>query len=69
MMLAAGADVVLRDGLSLSVSDLTLEDLIRVAGAPRSAVFRIWPHHSAYLVDLLEHLLDGAGRRSTPGIR
>ncbi|MBM7788515.1 TetR/AcrR family transcriptional regulator [Tenggerimyces flavus] len=55
-MLAAGAKLVGRTGLTVSLEHLSLEDLIHAAGVARSAVYRRWPYKDLFFGDLLREL-------------
>ncbi len=55
-MLEAAVERVKAEGLLLDYSNISLEDLIRVAGVPRSTVFRIWPDRGAFVADLVRAL-------------
>jgi AcrR family transcriptional regulator len=55
-MLTAARDLVLASGVTISLEDLSLEDVIRHAGVPRSSVYRVWPYKGDFVDDLLCHL-------------
>jgi len=55
-MLEVAVDRVRTEGLQLDYANIELEDLIRVAGVPRSTVFRIWPDRVAFVADLVRAL-------------
>jgi AcrR family transcriptional regulator len=57
-MLETAVKRVEAEGLRLDYSNIALEDLIRVAGVPRSTVFRIWPHRGAFVADLVRALFE-----------
>lgn len=57
-MLAAGAELVGRTGLTVSLEHLSLEDLIHAAGVARSAVYRRWPYKDLFFADLLRELAE-----------
>lgn len=57
-MLETAVKRVEAEGLLLDYSNIALEDLIRVAGVPRSTVFRIWPDRGAFVADLVRALFD-----------
>jgi AcrR family transcriptional regulator len=57
-LLAVAVDRVKAEGLLLDYSNIELEDLIRVAGVPRSTVFRIWPDRVAFVADLVRALFE-----------
>jgi AcrR family transcriptional regulator len=55
-MLAAARELVYATGVTVSLEDLSLEDVIRRAGVPRSSVYRIWPYKGDFIDDLLCHM-------------
>ncbi|HEY6315443.1 MAG TPA: hypothetical protein VIY52_32195 [Streptosporangiaceae bacterium] len=55
-MLAAARELVYDTGVTASLEDLSLEDVIRRAGVPRSSVYRIWPYKGDFIDDLLCHM-------------
>jgi AcrR family transcriptional regulator len=55
-MLTAARDLVFASGVTVSLEELRLEDVIRHAGVPRSSVYRIWPYKGDFVDDLLCHL-------------
>lgn len=57
-MLAAAVERVQAEGLLLDYANLGMEDLIRVAGVPRSTVFRIWPDRVAFVSDVVRALFE-----------
>lgn len=57
-MLETAVERVRAEGLRLDYSNIALEDLIRVAGVPRSTVFRIWPDRGAFVADLVRALFE-----------
>ncbi|WP_219982759.1 hypothetical protein [Microbacterium sp. HD4P20] len=57
-MLEVAVERVQAEGLLLGYENIELEDLIRVAGVPRSTVFRIWPDRAAFVADLLRALFE-----------
>jgi AcrR family transcriptional regulator len=70
-MLAAAHELISASGVTISVEALSMEDLIRRAGVPRSSVYRIWPYKGDFVDDLLCHMAgpdwfgSGAFRRLT----
>lgn len=52
-MLAAAREIVLRSGMTISLEDVSLEDVMRQAKVPRSSVYRLWPYKSDFVDDLL----------------
>ncbi|NLP84286.1 hypothetical protein HF576_10525 [Microbacterium sp. CFH 90308] len=57
-MLKVAVERVNAEGLRLGYENIELEDLIRVAGVPRSTVFRIWPDRTAFVADLVRALFE-----------
>ncbi len=57
-MLEVAVERVHAEGLLLDYANIELEDLIRVAGVPRSTVFRIWPDRAAFVADLVRALFE-----------
>jgi AcrR family transcriptional regulator len=57
-MLQVAVERVHAEGLLLGYENIELEDLIRVAGVPRSTVFRIWPDRAAFVADLVRALFE-----------
>ncbi|KHK95147.1 hypothetical protein LK09_19750 [Microbacterium mangrovi] len=57
-MLDAAVNRVQHEGLRLDYANIELEDLIRIAGVPRSTVFRIWPDRIAFIADLVRTLFE-----------
>jgi AcrR family transcriptional regulator len=55
-MLTAARDLVFASGVTVSLEELSLEDVIRHAGVPRSSVYRIWPYKGDFVDDLLCHM-------------
>lgn len=53
LMFEAARDAVSQLGLSASLEDLSLEDVIVAAGVTRSSVYRIWPYRGDFVGDLL----------------
>lgn len=52
-MLAAAREIVLRSGMTISLEDVSLEDVMRQAEVPRSSVYRLWPYKTDFVDDLL----------------
>ena len=44
-------------GLTASMAHLNMEELIRIAGVPRSSVYRTWGSKEAFHVDLMERMI------------
>ena len=59
-MLLAAVAMVNRDGLSVSLDHLSLEDIIRDADVSRSAVYRRWPYKDLFFGDLVKELAKNA---------
>lgn len=55
-MLAAGAALVGREGLSLTLEHVNMEELIVAAGVSRTSSYRKWPTKDAFAADLLLHV-------------
>lgn len=55
-MLNAAHDIVVETGITLSLEDVSLEDVMRRADVPRSSVYRIWPYKGDFVDDLLCHM-------------
>ncbi|MGV9834313.1 TetR/AcrR family transcriptional regulator [Nocardia niigatensis] len=45
-------------GLTVSLSHLSLEELMRQADVPRSSVRRVWPTTQAFYLDLMERMIE-----------
>lgn len=56
-MFAVVEDEVRRRGMSLSVSHLVFEEVIRDAGVSRAAAFRIWPQRELFDIEVLDHVV------------
>lgn len=59
-MLQAAVAMVTRDGLTVSLDHLSLEDVIRDADVSRSAVYRRWPYKDLFFSDLVKELAKNA---------
>jgi AcrR family transcriptional regulator len=55
-MLEEAHRVVTILGVTASLEDLSMEDVIKAAGVPRASVYRIWPYRGDFIADLLEHM-------------
>ncbi|WP_147915414.1 TetR/AcrR family transcriptional regulator [Ruania zhangjianzhongii] len=55
-MLATAAQALSREGLTVSLDHIRLEDVIREAGVSRSTAYRRWPNKDLFLGDLLLEL-------------
>ena len=63
-MLQAAVRMVNRNGLTVSLDHISLEDVIRDADVSRSAVYRRWPYKDLFFSDLIKEL----ARTATPTI-
>ena len=59
-MLRAAVAMVRRDGLTVSLDNISLEDVIRDADVSRSAVYRRWPYKDLFISDLVKELAKNA---------
>lgn len=59
-MLEAALALVNRNGLTVSLDHLSLEEVIREAGVSRSAVYRRWPYKDLFFSDLVKELAKNA---------
>jgi AcrR family transcriptional regulator len=59
-MLGAAVAMVRRTGLTVSMDNISLEDVIRDAGVSRSAVYRRWPYKDLFISDLVKELAEAA---------
>jgi AcrR family transcriptional regulator len=59
-MLQAAVAMVNRDGLTVSLDHISLEDVIRYADVSRSAVYRRWPYKDLFFSDLVKELAKDA---------
>jgi AcrR family transcriptional regulator len=59
-MLRTAVDMVRRDGLTVSLDSISLEDVIRDADVSRSAVYRRWPYKDLFISDLVKELAKNA---------
>lgn len=58
-MLRAAQDLVLESGgVTVSLEDMSLEDVMRRAQVPRSSVYRLWPYKGDFVDDLLCRLAE-----------
>ena len=58
-MLRAAQDIVLETGgVTISLEDMSLEDVMRRAQVPRSSVYRLWPYKGDFVDDLLCRLAE-----------
>lgn len=55
-MLEAGRDLVYEMGVTITLEDLSMEDVIVQARVPRSSVYRLWKYKGDYVDDLLTYL-------------
>src|SRR5215472_6655693 len=63
-MLQTAVAMVHRDGLTVSLDHISLEEVIRDADVSRSAVYRRWPYKDLFFSDLVKEL----ARSATPTI-
>ena len=56
LMIETALGQVAARGISFDAATLTLEHVIRLSGAPRSTVFRIWPNRHAFVADVVKEL-------------
>ena len=54
--LSAALSMLAQSGLTVSLEHLSIEDLIRTAGLPRSTFYRLWPAKERFFADLLVEL-------------
>jgi len=59
-MLQTAVAMVHRDGLTVSLDHISLEEVIRDADVSRSAVYRRWPYKDLFFSDLVKELACGA---------
>lgn len=59
-MLRTAVAMVRRDGLTVSLDSISLEDVIRDADVSRSAVYRHWPYKDLFISDLVKELAKNA---------
>jgi AcrR family transcriptional regulator len=59
-MLRTAVTMVRRDGLTVSLDNISLEDVIRDADVSRSAVYRRWPYKDLFISDLVKELAKNA---------
>ena len=57
-MLQAAQDIVLETGVTISLEEMSLEDVMRRAEVPRSSVYRLWPYKGDFVDDLLCRLAE-----------
>jgi AcrR family transcriptional regulator len=55
-MLQTALEMVKRLGVTASLEDLSMEDVITAARVPRASVYRIWPYRGDFIGDVLEHM-------------
>ena len=63
-MLQTAVAMIHRDGLTVSLDHISLEEVIRGADVSRSAVYRRWPYKDLFFSDLVKEL----ARSATPTI-
>ncbi|MBN9212435.1 MAG: TetR/AcrR family transcriptional regulator [Microbacterium sp.] len=54
--LSTALSMIAETGLTVSLEHLSIEDLIRTAGLPRSTFYRLWPAKERFFADLLVEL-------------
>lgn len=54
--LTTALSMLAESGLTVSLEHLSIEDLIRTAGLPRSTFYRLWPAKERFFADLLVEL-------------
>ena len=59
-MLRTAVAMVRRHGLTVSLDNISLEDVIRDADVSRSAVYRRWPYKDLFISDLVKELAKNA---------
>ena len=59
-MLRTAVAMVRRNGLTVSLDNISLEDVIRDADVSRSAVYRRWPYKDLFISDLVKELAKNA---------
>jgi AcrR family transcriptional regulator len=52
-MFSAARDLVFAQGFSISLEELSFEEVIRKAGISRSSAYRLWPYKGDFVQDLL----------------
>lgn len=52
-MLQAAQEMVMETGVSISLEEMSLEDVMRRAQVPRSSVYRLWPYKGGFVDELL----------------
>lgn len=55
-MYAAAREILFQQGITITLEDLSLDDVIASAGVPRSSVYRKWPYKGDFVADLLVNL-------------
>ena len=68
-MLTTAAQALSREGLTVSLDHIRLEDVIREAGVSRSTAYRRWPSKDLFLGDLLLELARASEPMATTGTR
>ena len=56
LALSTALSMLAQTGLTVSLEHLSIEDLIRTAGLPRSTFYRLWPAKENFFADLLIEL-------------
>jgi AcrR family transcriptional regulator len=69
-MLATARSMITTSGVTISMEELSLEEVIRRADVPRSSAYRIWPYRDDFIDDLILHMAGpdwfGAGAFDQP---
>lgn len=55
-MFEAAKELLRTHGVLVSLEEITLEEVVRTAGIPRSSAYRIWPYKGDFVADLMIHL-------------
>lgn len=55
-MYAAAREILFAQGITVTLEDLSLDDVIALARVPRSSVYRRWPYKGDFVADLLVNL-------------
>jgi AcrR family transcriptional regulator len=69
-MLAVAREMITGSGVTISMEELSLEEVIRRAEVPRSSAYRIWPYRGDFIDDLIFNMAGpdwfGAGAFDQP---
>lgn len=55
-MFEAAKELIRANGVLVSLEEITLEEVVRSAGVPRSSAYRIWPYKGDFVNELMMHL-------------